>query len=152
MVLVNPLVNGIHIPRNTLGELNLLHWWLLSILPYVAVHVEIEDYSIIIPLRISIASCVQSAVSLNFQGRSSYALCRFLRYSCIYKVHTSPALDGSSAIWRFKHSDVIEIRNGIILDFYTGLSHIKFFHLSFPFCCLFRGGSLLTQSHVVVSQ
>ena len=33
----------------------------------------------------------------------------------------SPALNGSSAIRRFKGSDVIEIRNGITFDFYTGL-------------------------------
>ena len=37
----------------------------------------------------------------------------------------SPALNGSSAIRRFKHSDVIEIRNGIIFDFYTGLPHVS---------------------------
>ena len=33
----------------------------------------------------------------------------------------SPALDGNSVIWRFKHSNVIEIHDGIIFDFYTGL-------------------------------
>ena len=36
----------------------------------------------------------------------------------------SPALNGSSAIQRFKHSDVIEIWDGIIFDFHTGLPHI----------------------------
>ena len=30
----------------------------------------------------------------------------------------------SSAIQHYKHSDAIEIRNGIIFNFYTGLSHI----------------------------
>ena len=36
----------------------------------------------------------------------------------------SPALKGSSAIWHFKHSNVIEIRDRITFDFYTGLPHI----------------------------
>ena len=35
----------------------------------------------------------------------------------------SPALNGSPAIWCFECSDAIEIRNGIIFDFYTGLPH-----------------------------
>ena len=36
----------------------------------------------------------------------------------------SLALNGSSAIRRFEHSKVIKIRDGIILDFYTGPPHI----------------------------
>ena len=47
--------------------------------------------------------------------------------SFICKACLSPALDGSSAIWRFEHSDAIEIRNGTTFDFYTGLPHI--YHL-----------------------
>ena len=35
-----------------------------------------------------------------------------------------PALNGSSAIRRFEHSDAIEIRDGITFDFYTGLPHM----------------------------
>ena len=35
----------------------------------------------------------------------------------------SPALNRSSAIWHLKHSDAIKIRDGIIFDFYMGLSH-----------------------------
>ena len=31
---------------------------------------------------------------------------------------------GSSAIWCFKGSDVIEIRDGITIDFYTELLHV----------------------------
>ena len=38
----------------------------------------------------------------------------------------SPALNESSAIGRFKHSDAIEIRDGITLDFYTGMPLILF--------------------------
>ena len=34
----------------------------------------------------------------------------------------SPALNGSSAIQRFKHSDAIKIRDGITFDFYTELN------------------------------
>ena len=42
-------------------------------------------------------------------------------YSSIYKACIRPALNGSSAIWRFKHSHAIEICNGISFHFYTGL-------------------------------
>ena len=45
----------------------------------------------------------------------------------ICKARMSPALNGSSAIRRFEHSDAIEIRNGITFDFYMGLPHI--YHL-----------------------
>ena len=37
----------------------------------------------------------------------------------------SPALNESSAIRRFKHSNAIKIRDGIIFDFYMGLPHIS---------------------------
>ena len=37
----------------------------------------------------------------------------------------SPALNGSSAVQRFKGSDVIEIRDGVTFDFYTGLPQIE---------------------------
>ena len=36
----------------------------------------------------------------------------------------SPALNGSSALQRFERSNAIEIRNGIMFDFYPGLPHI----------------------------
>ena len=36
-----------------------------------------------------------------------------------------PALNISSAIRRFKRSDAIEIHNGTIFDFYTGLPHVE---------------------------
>ena len=42
----------------------------------------------------------------------------------IYEAHMSPALNGSSAIRRFKHSDAIETHNGITFDFYMVLPHI----------------------------
>ena len=37
---------------------------------------------------------------------------RLIRYSCIYEARMSPALNGSSAIRRFKHSDAIKIARG----------------------------------------
>ena len=46
-----------------------------------------------------------------------------------YHIHTacmSPALKGSSALECFEGGNVIEIRNGIMFDFYTGLPHIVF--------------------------
>ena len=43
------------------------------------------------------------------------------RCRIIYKTRMSPALNGSSAIWHFKGSNVIEIHDGITFDFYTGL-------------------------------
>ena len=37
----------------------------------------------------------------------------------------SPALSGSLALWHVKLGDALEIRVGIIFDFYPGLPHIK---------------------------
>ena len=42
----------------------------------------------------------------------------------VYTVHMSFALNGSSALERFKHGNVIEIRNRIMFNFYPGLPHI----------------------------
>ena len=42
----------------------------------------------------------------------------------IYKARMSPTLNRSSGIRRFKHSNAIEIHDGITFDFYTGLPHI----------------------------
>ena len=36
----------------------------------------------------------------------------------------SPALNESSALQCFEHGNVIEIHNGIMLDFYPGLRHM----------------------------
>ena len=71
--------------------------------------------------------CLRSAVSLSFrEGWGSYVLRIFIRYSCICKACMSPAVNRSSAIQRFKHSNAIEIHDGITFDFYTGLSHIYY--------------------------
>ena len=62
--------------------------------------------------------CIRSAILLNFrQGRGSYALHRLIRYMHLRSTYEA-ALNGSSAIRCFKHSEAIEIRDGII---YTGL-------------------------------
>ena len=43
----------------------------------------------------------------------------------------SPACNGSTALQRFECSNAIEIRNGIMFDFYPGLPHIYIFFLAF---------------------
>ena len=42
----------------------------------------------------------------------------------------SPALNGSSVIRHFEHSDVIEMCDGITFDFYMGLPHIRNTHVA----------------------
>ena len=42
----------------------------------------------------------------------------------IYTVHMSPTLNGSFALECFERSNAIEIRNGIMFDFYPGLPHM----------------------------
>ena len=54
---------------------------------------------------------------------------KLVRHSHIYE---APALNVSLVIWCFKYGEAIEIYNGIIFDFYTGLSHINNFTLSIP--------------------
>ena len=36
----------------------------------------------------------------------------------------SPALNGSSALQRFERGNAVEIHNGIMFDFYSGLPHV----------------------------
>ena len=38
---------------------------------------------------------------------------------------------GSSVKWRFELSNVIEIRNEIIFDIYTGLQHMNMYNMSY---------------------
>ena len=42
----------------------------------------------------------------------------------IYIARISPTLNGSSVLEHFERSNVIKLRNGIMFDFYQGLSHI----------------------------
>ena len=46
------------------------------------------------------------------------------RYSCIFIARMSPALNGSFALQRFECGNTVELRNGIMFDFYPGLPHI----------------------------
>ena len=50
--------------------------------------------------------------------------CKCSSYQRNYTPRMSPTLNGSSEIQCFECSDAIEIRNGILLDFYTGLPHV----------------------------
>ena len=68
---------------------------------------------------------VQGAISLSFRQRQgSYAPHRLIRYSCIYEACISPTLNGSLAIWQFKHSNAIKTNDKITFNFYTGLPHM----------------------------
>ena len=40
----------------------------------------------------------------------------------------SPALNGSTALQRFKYSNAVEICNGITFNFYLGLPHLLLAH------------------------
>ena len=44
----------------------------------------------------------------------------------IYTTCMSPTHNRKSALLHFKYGNTIEIRNGIILDFYQGQPHIRF--------------------------
>ena len=58
----------------------------------------------------------------------------------------SPALNGSSAIWRFEGSDAIEIRNEITFDFYTGLPDVHFTYKSI-FAIEIHAVNILNKAH-----
>ena len=49
---------------------------------------------------------------------------RLINTCHVYTVHMSPAFNGSSVLQHFKRSNVIEIRDEIMFDFYPGLPHI----------------------------
>ena len=42
----------------------------------------------------------------------------------VYTVRMGPTFNGRSALQRFERGNAIEIRNGIMFDFYLGLPHI----------------------------
>ena len=92
----------------------------------VVIYVAVPDRNRILVHRVFWAhQRVQRATALRFRlGRGSYALCGHIRYSCIYIVHMSPTLSGSSVLHRVKLGDVLEIRDRIIFDFYPGLPHM----------------------------
>ena len=57
-------------------------------------------------------------------GAHIYTLHRCVKYSQVYTVCISPALNRSSEIQCFKHSNVVKTHNRITFDFYPGLPHI----------------------------
>ena len=104
--------------------------------------VEIEGYSVAYFDRIAAFKAPYRLSSVK--GEGSCALRRLVSYSYIYEARMSPTLKGSSAIRHFERSDVIEIRDGITSDFYTGLPHIYFvgFKINWDLCSQFRCNNL----------
>ena len=67
--------------------------------------------------------CLRSAVLLNCGAHTRFVglldIHASTKHICI-----SSALNRRSVIWRFKHSNVIKIHDGITFDFYMGLPHM----------------------------
>ena len=90
--------------------------------------VEIEGYSVV---NLDCVAAFKAPYNwTSIKGRaSSYVRMCFVdlldMYACIYEARMSPALNVSSAIRCFKHSNAIEIHNGITFVFYMGLPHIR---------------------------
>ena len=79
----------------------------------------------IIPLRITLAFLRSKHSSV--EGWGSYTLGKLMNTYHVYIVHMNPALSGSSALEHFERSNVIEICNRIMFDFYVGLPHMLVF-------------------------
>ena len=114
-------------------------FWCLELGCYSSASFEIssEVRVFICYILLLIAACILRSVATNTAWPIAIVrhttLCTF--NFCLIEVPVSikicmislnPALTGRSAIWHFKHSEVIEIRSGIIFDFYMRLSHILF--------------------------
>ena len=80
-------------------------------------HVEIEGYSVVY------FDCIAELWKVKGEA---HVLRRFIRYSRICEARMSPALNGSSVIRRFKHSNTVEICDGISFEIYMGLPHILY--------------------------
>ena len=76
-------------------------------------------------LSTTINACANGIGSFTQILQSSNVMHNCVDSCHIYTAHLSPALNESSDIRHFERSDTIEIRNGIIFDFYTGLPHIR---------------------------
>ena len=77
----------------------------------------------ILSASLSLTRC-STKLLLGWEG-SSYSLCRRIRYSYVYIAHMSPTLSGSLALYHIKLGDALELCNGIIFDFYSGLPHLS---------------------------
>ena len=81
--------------------------------------VEIEYYSV------AYFDCIQSAVSLTFRyEQGSYVVCSCVDRCCIYNAGLSTALNESSETQHFECSDMFEIYDRMIFDFYMRQPHI----------------------------
>ena len=73
--------------------------------------------------------CVWSAVTQYFcYGWDSYPLCKLMNTWYLHTAHItiiSPTLNGNSALQCFEHSNVMEICNEIMFDFYSRLPHVS---------------------------
>jgi len=66
--------------------------------------------------------CVRSTVTQYFRyGWGSYVLCKVMNTWHVYTACMGPTPNGSSALQR---GNALEIRNGIMFDFYPGLPHV----------------------------
>ena len=75
-------------------------------------------YCVFRPL--SCSQCCSAELLLRAKLTHIYHVFMHLRCGC------EPTLNGSSVLQRFEHSNVVEIRNRIVFDFYPGLPHILF--------------------------
>ena len=69
--------------------------------------------------------CAQSAIAQNYhEGLGSYVLRRLIRYLCFFTVCMSPALNRSFALYCFDGGSAVKLHNGLISNFYPGLSRV----------------------------
>ena len=83
--------------------------------------VEIEHYSVVYFDRITAFKVLYRRTSVK-----GGADMRCVNVVSIHEFTQSPSLNGSSALEHFKRSNAIEIRNGIMFDFYPGLPHMAY--------------------------
>ena len=80
--------------------------------------VEIESYSVMYFDRIA-----PSEAPYRWTSGKGRAHMHFIEHY-IFMHLQSMYEPGNSVIWSFKHSNMIQIRDGITFDFYTGLPHV----------------------------
>ena len=83
--------------------------------------VEIQHYSVVYFNCITAFEVLYHRTSIK-----SGADMRCVNVVSIHEFTQSPSLNGSSTLEHFKRSNAIEIRNGIMFDFYPGLPHMAY--------------------------
>ena len=79
---------------------------------------------------------IRSAVTQYFRyRRGSYALCKLMNTWHVYAKRMGPTPKGSSALQRFECDNALEIRNGIMFDFYPGLPQLSLHNVFFIWTC-----------------